>query len=142
MISFRVVDDEGIAYTLPSAPPGDRMSRIENLRDQCASGNPENGAPDDVLEFHAGRLDGSATPAQCVLSYVKYLVSLVRLFDAPDPHDKIFSVLGMVKRYLPLGVTMPIEVNYSMSVEELYTKTAFKLIQKIPLLSVLSMGFE
>lgn len=138
-ISFRVVDDEGIAYTLPSAPPGDRMSRIENLRDQCASGNPENGAPDDVLEFHASRLDGSATPAQCVLSYFKYLVSLVRLFDATDPHDKIFSVLGMVKRYLPLGVTMPIEVNYSMSVEELYTKTAFKLIQKIPLLSVLSM---
>jgi hypothetical protein len=137
-IAFATIDEEGIQHYAPAPPPGDKISRMCHLRDQCAAGKPENGAPDEILEERR-QFDGSTTPRQCLFSYLKHLVQWVRVFDASDPHDKVFSVLGMVKRYLPPCVEMPIKADYSMSVEELYTTTTFKLIQELPLLSVLSM---
>ncbi len=137
-VSFAVADGERIQNTAPAPPPGDKISRMNRLRDQCAVGSSENGAPDGIME-ETRDFDGSTTPRQCLYSYFKRLLQWVRLFDATDPHDKIFSVLGMVKRYLPTDVPMPIDADYSMSVEELYIATTFKIIQELPLLSILSM---
>jgi len=137
-VNFVAVDEEGAQHFAPAPPPGDKMARIGWLRDQCAAGSPENGAPDGILKDNRD-LDGITTPRQCLYSYLKHLLKSVRIFEATDPHDKIFSVLGMVKRYLPPGVSIPIDADYSMPVEELYTAITFKCIQELPLLSVLSM---
>ena len=137
-VAFGEVDEEGVQHFAPAPPPGDKMARISWLRNQCAAGSPENGAPDKILKDNRD-FDGITTPRQCLYSYLKHLLKSVRMFDSTDPHDKIFSVLGMVKRYLPPGVSMPIDADYSMPVEELYAAITFKIVQELPLLSVLSM---
>jgi Heterokaryon incompatibility protein (HET) len=109
-VTFAYTDEDGIPSYAPAPPPGDKMYRMQYARYQCESGNPQNGAPDGLLE-KASALDGSTGPRQCLFSYFKHLVTWVRVFEATSSHDKIFSVLGMVKRYLPLGVPNPIEAD-------------------------------
>lgn len=137
-VQFAIMDD-GIPCYIPAPPPGDKVSRMEYLRIQCSSGIRQNGAPDDIL-IEAESLDGSSDPRQYLFSYFKRLLEWVRPFEATCPHDKIYSVLGMVKLYLPQGLELPVVPDYSMSVLQLYTETTFKLIEELPLLSVLSMA--
>ncbi|CAH0044163.1 unnamed protein product [Clonostachys solani] len=66
--------------------------------------------------------------------YLSVILPLTRELQAANPHDKIFSVLGMADRTnMP-----PLHLSYSLPVSEVYARTAKAMIAQEQGLSVLS----
>ncbi|KAF2204554.1 hypothetical protein GQ43DRAFT_146464 [Delitschia confertaspora ATCC 74209] len=72
--------------------------------------------------------------------YFQKLLLECRPFNATDPRDKIFALLGMAKKALPIGMELPIKPDYSTSstAQSVYTSTASILLKEIPRLENLS----
>jgi hypothetical protein len=64
-----------------------------------------------------------------------YLLHYGRSFLATDPRDKIYGLLGFPALHDAL---VDLEPDYNMSVEEVYTETAVKIIENTGNLSILS----
>jgi hypothetical protein len=66
-------------------------------------------------------LEGPPSSANLV-----YLLGITRDYDATDPRDKIYAILGLLEE---LGFESPLVPSYHISVDELYTQVA-KIIQQ------------
>ncbi|KAL5600603.1 hypothetical protein FOVSG1_008415 [Fusarium oxysporum f. sp. vasinfectum] len=63
------------------------------------------------------------------------LLGMARNYDATDPRDKIYALLGLLEE---LGYKSPLRVSYRVSVEDLYTQVAKILQQDSETLNILS----
>jgi hypothetical protein len=67
------------------------------------------------------------------------IIDRARVFQATDPRDKIYSILGLAQRLISEGSTVPIVPKYNQSTEEIYTELSALLLKEGPALFLLSM---
>lgn len=59
-------------------------------------------------------------------------------FAASDPRDMVYSLLGIVNRMHPAGISTPIKRNYTLTIREVYTLLTSSLLISLPPLSILA----
>lgn len=64
-----------------------------------------------------------------------------RVYSATDPRDKIYSLIGMLKKILPLGMDLPFQPEYSAKTtpRTLFTSITSMFLLELPNLKVLSL---
>jgi len=74
-------------------------------------------------------------------SYFQSLLHDTRVFSAGDPRDKVFAILGIAKRGLPPGMTMPVMPDYSetATATSVFSTVTATLLQELPRLEALSL---
>jgi hypothetical protein len=71
-------------------------------------------------------------------AFLEYVLSRLKMFEVSDPKEKVYAGLGIVSRFL-LPASQPLfRPDYSLSVQQVYTDTAFYSVLNVPLLSMLS----
>ncbi|KIW08382.1 uncharacterized protein PV09_01296 [Verruconis gallopava] len=87
--------------------------------------------------------DGNSVTKEAKLIWYRYLQKLLlegRSYSATDPRDKIFALLGLMKKCLPSKMEIPIRPDYSESSSpvSVFTSVASLLLTELPRLSNLS----
>jgi hypothetical protein len=104
-----------LIYGGPNAIP---QNRFTQALDVIAGG-----VPSDLHRWHA---------------FFCYILNCTRSYEAQLPHDHVYSILGIMERYLPAGSHLTIIPNYELPFEEVYISTTFHLLRNMPNLSMLS----
>ena len=90
--------------------------------------------PVAVVRFVAG----AQTAEQRWFSSIARLLREIRNYNATDPRDKVYSILGLAQRLQPAEISFDFRVDYTSPVPEVYTHITSALLSKLPLLLVLS----
>ncbi|EKG16507.1 hypothetical protein MPH_06283 [Macrophomina phaseolina MS6] len=85
------------------------------------------------------RVFGATTEEQMWYVFIIWAIDKVRTQRATNPRDHIYAILGIAERIIPLGTERLITPCYSAKPEDIYTFVASVFLQKLPLLSTLSM---
>lgn len=113
-----------------------QVFQLGRYRELCKQGLPEEDFDND---WYDGRQRSEHELR--ALRYHRFaynLSSMVRSRLATDHRDKVFSVIGILERLRPNGITPIIQPSYSLLTEQIYTSFTFALIQSLPSLVILS----
>ncbi|KAH7378446.1 heterokaryon incompatibility protein-domain-containing protein [Phaeosphaeria sp. MPI-PUGE-AT-0046c] len=120
------------------AEDADQRRVYQSLNIASASFHQEPIRTSDALgDFCSTVLSIESTPQEWFLRQPVQLLTLLRRFrsrQATNDRDKVFSLLGLVDRWMKI----PLEINYSMSVRHLYSLTATNVIEEAQSLSILN----
>ncbi|KAK6839886.1 HET-domain-containing protein [Apiospora arundinis] len=74
------------------------------------------------------------------IRYFQELLSNTRSFSATDPRDKVYAIFGLLKRALPVGLSIPLTPSYSPDVTtaSVFTSVTSLFLNDIPRLETLS----
>ena len=117
---------------------GEHLDRMCVLKDDCADGDWEHGAPDRLLEELA-EMTLADKPRQLSFAFLRHLLAFVRQHEGTNPRDKVYAVLPLLLRWLPPGTESPISPDYNQTVDKVYTHVASLLATELPTLAVLSL---
>jgi len=72
------------------------------------------------------------------LVYLERLLGVMFEFDASENHDRIYAILGLFAKKVPPNVKIPIPIDYELSFEWLWIRTAYFVLKYSPTCYILS----
>jgi hypothetical protein len=124
--------------TYKPRPLGADCGRLNILRELLICGGP-NAIPSNSLTRQLDVLAGGVPgDLQRWHAFFSFILDGIRGYEAQLPHDNVYAILGMMERYLPVGLELPIIPNYELPFEEVYISTTFYLLQNMSNILILS----
>ncbi|KAB5582344.1 heterokaryon incompatibility protein-domain-containing protein [Coniochaeta sp. 2T2.1] len=112
--------------------------RIMDMATPTAAGDSENADGSEVGE----QPDKVEQRRKWFTAFLEMLLH-TRVYSATDPRDKIYSLVGILKKMLPLRMELPFRVDYSehMTAQRLCISITTMFLRELPDLKALSLAF-
>ncbi|KAH7343023.1 heterokaryon incompatibility protein-domain-containing protein [Rhexocercosporidium sp. MPI-PUGE-AT-0058] len=118
----------------PRGGIGDEADRLLEYRDQVQNGGPN----DPKFAKMFADANGASSDLELWFSYLQYMIQEIRRYQASNMKDKIYAVLGLVKKFNPEYSADHITPDYSLPLEDIYTSVTMSILIELPILSCLS----